>query len=222
MNDEATLPPPPAGKGRDPWKIFGIITIVLVVVGGAVAVGFFLGSSDDETAVGTVTPVTTTTTTAPPMTTTAAPATAAPATTTPRPTYSTVPREPMPPPVRAMTWQEELLNKWRLQNPRIAESVNGSSEVVYKFNQGYAGLLPGPGSAVDVTATERANLTDNHGIWVHGYIEGMAEFVCDRLEFTGQKASDLTSGVFDKPNLTDEEQTVFARDLVFSQCRENF
>ena len=77
MNTESTLSPPPASKGRDPWKIFGIITIVLVVVGGAVAAGFFLGSSDDDTPVAAETTAPATTT-APPTTTTAAPTTTSP------------------------------------------------------------------------------------------------------------------------------------------------
>jgi hypothetical protein len=57
VNTESTLPPPPASKGRDPWKIFGVITIVLVVVGGAVGVGFVLGkdtSSGDAEPTGTL------------------------------------------------------------------------------------------------------------------------------------------------------------------------
>ena len=220
MNAETALPPPPASKGRDPWKIFGIITIVLVVVGGAVAAGFFLGSSDDETAVGTVPPVTTsapTTTTAPPTTTTAAPATTA----APYINYSTVPPGPMPPPVRPMTWQEELVNKWRLQNPRIAQRARASSEVVYKFGSGYSGLLPGPGSAVDVTQTERDNLASAYNIYVQGYLEFWSESLCERLESTGWKASDFTSSVLVADDFS-EEQIVFERDIVFSQCPENF
>jgi hypothetical protein len=77
VNAESTLPPPPASKGRDPWKIFGIITIVLVVVGGAVAAGYLLGSSDDDTPVAAETTAPATTT-APPTTTTAAPTTTSP------------------------------------------------------------------------------------------------------------------------------------------------
>ena len=55
MNVETTLPPPPqASESRNPWKIFGIITIVLVLVGGAVAAGFVLGSSKDDSSKSTV------------------------------------------------------------------------------------------------------------------------------------------------------------------------
>jgi hypothetical protein len=120
-----------------------------------------------------------------------------------------------------MTWQEELLNKWRLQNPRIAERVRGSSEVVYKFGSGYSGPLPGPGSAVDVTATERTNIANGLS-FVSGYLELWSESLCDRLESTGQKASDLTSSVFVADNFSGEQGIVFERDLVFSQCPENF
>ena len=84
VNTESTLPPPPppVSKGRNPWKIFGIITIVLVLVGGAVAAGFVLGSSNDTSSESTPAE---STAPAPPTgaPTTAAPATAAPTTAAP-------------------------------------------------------------------------------------------------------------------------------------------
>ena len=67
MNTESTLPPPPpSGQSRNPWKNFGIITIMLVLIGGAVAAGYFLGSSED--AVETAPPATALENNAPPTT----------------------------------------------------------------------------------------------------------------------------------------------------------